>query len=215
MSRNAVNRYFEGFLVGGAIGFVVGLLTAPKPGSELRRELADGADDLLNQMNTQLGDISELVSDKVQPLADKAVVLKDRVADRASTISTKVATQAGTIREKVSDRAQDLSQRAGELREKAVLLKDQAVDKAGQLKEQAMGLRDQAMEKVNDMKGSFDASAGESEAASNQELLDNYMGNNSGPMYTPGTKAGTNSTASSMGDAHSTYSPNKPEAAGG
>jgi gas vesicle protein len=45
--NNSVNRYFEGFLVGGTVGFVVGLLTAPKPGADLRRELSVKSEDLL------------------------------------------------------------------------------------------------------------------------------------------------------------------------
>ena len=47
MANNSINRYFEGFLIGGALGFLAGLLAAPKPGIEMRKELAETADDLL------------------------------------------------------------------------------------------------------------------------------------------------------------------------
>ena len=48
---------------------------------------------------------------------------------------------------------------------------------------------------------------------SGKELVDNFMGNNSGPVYSPGSK--TTGSGSSMADAHSTYSANQPGAGGG
>lgn len=169
---NAVNRYFEGLLVGGALGFIVGLLTAPKAGSELRQELADNAEDLLNQVNDQLGDVRGLVSDRVQPLADRASVLKDRVADRAADLRVKAAG--------LRDRAVDMKERAIT---KAGVLKERALDKAQELGARAEQLSDAALEKAQHLKSeTFDASGG----GKGQELLNNYMGNNSGPMYTRG-----------------------------
>ena len=37
------NRFFEGLFVGGIIGFLAGLLYAPKPGSQIRQQLAENS----------------------------------------------------------------------------------------------------------------------------------------------------------------------------
>lgn len=46
-----------GALVGGAVGAITALLFAPKPGTELRRELADRSTDLYNDMQNKAGDL--------------------------------------------------------------------------------------------------------------------------------------------------------------
>lgn len=53
------NRFFEGVLVGGTLGFLLGMLTAPKSGAELRRQLADQSDDVYRSASTQVSDIRE------------------------------------------------------------------------------------------------------------------------------------------------------------
>ncbi|HEY9791783.1 MAG TPA: YtxH domain-containing protein [Candidatus Obscuribacterales bacterium] len=151
MARNSVNRYFEGLLVGGALGLVAGLLSAKKPGSELRKDLSESYEDLLRQANDQLGDLKGSLSDKVRPIAAQAADLKDRLSDRAAELRGQVA----------------------------------GVTKFG----------------------------GKDLRTGGKELVDNFMGNGSGPMYTPGAKAAPFEGASSVADSCSTYSANKPEAA--
>lgn len=53
------NRFFEGLLVGGILGFLFGMLTAPKSGAELRRQLADQSDEVYRHASTQVSDIRE------------------------------------------------------------------------------------------------------------------------------------------------------------
>lgn len=230
---NSVNRYFEGLLVGGTLGFIVGLLTAPKRGAELRKELSDGAEDIYGHLNEQFADISGVVSDKVQPFADKAIVFKDRAVIKASDISSKVSSKASVIKEKVSERAHDLSDKAADMKGRAMELKEKVSETAHDLSDRAAVMKDRAMElkekvveqantlkdkvttEANELKESFDASGSSTTTLEGQALLDNYTGNNSGPMYTPGAKANPNTGASSMPDAGGTYTGNRPEAAGG
>lgn len=168
---NAVNRYFEGLLVGGTLGFVIGLLTAPKPGAELRRELADSADDLLKNANTNLYDLKDRMSDRVAPIADKADVYRER------------------MKEQFRERTDGLKEKASELKEKAMELKNRATKLGGS----------------------------QESTAKDSDLLNNYMGNNSGPMYTAGAKASPEASATPVSDACSNYSAGTAEggAAGG
>ena len=65
------NRFFEGLFIGGLVGFLGGLLYAPKPGSQLRRELADNSDDLYRQANTGLTDLKEKTGARLSDLQSK------------------------------------------------------------------------------------------------------------------------------------------------
>lgn len=145
---NSVNRYFEGLLVGGTLGFVFGLLTAPKAGSELRRELTEQTDELLKQTNGNWIEVKDKVTERVQPLKAKAI-----------------------------EKTHDLRERIGEIKEKAGV-------KMGEIRE-----------KVGGNKGA--------------DLLNNYMGNNSGPMYTAGHKASPDASGTAMSDTCSNYNAGK------
>lgn len=192
---NSGNRYFEGLLVGGTLGLVIGLLTAPKPGAEMRRELADSADDLLSNANGNWEEVKTRFNDKVQP-----------IAERASELRTRVSHQAADLKVMVSDKASELKDKASELKDQAVDLKVMVSDKAHELKDKA----DELKEKAIDLKDK-----GSNYVDKGKDLVNDYMGNNSGPMYTAGAKANPGQGAHSVSDAGGTYSANKPEAAGG
>jgi gas vesicle protein len=176
---NSVNRYFEGLLVGGALGFIFGMLTAPKPGAELRRELTEQADDMLKHANENWIDIKDRVSDRVQPLSEKAGVYKEQVMTRAAVLKEKYGETASQLKDKYGERAMHLSEKASHLKEKAV-------EKAGELKEK-MGHK----------------------SVSGADLMNNYMGNNSGPMYTAGAKVSPDASATPVSDSCSNYSAGK------
>lgn len=54
-----MSRFFEGLLVGGLLGYLFGLLSAPKSGSDLRRQIAEGSEDLYRQASDSIGDLKE------------------------------------------------------------------------------------------------------------------------------------------------------------
>lgn len=201
---NSVNRYFEGVLVGGALGFIAGLLTAPKPGAELRRELADSTDDMLKQANEQWLDVKDKMGDRVQPLADKATVYKDRAMTQATALRSRVNEKTCEIKEQIKPtltelkgKADELRVKAEELKGKAAELKDKAVEKAGELKEKASELKDKV---------------GTGDGGNGADLMNNYMGNNSGPVYTAGAKVSPDASATTpVSDACSNYSAGKAE----
>lgn len=187
---NSVNRYFEGLLVGGTLGFVLGMLTAPKPGAELRRELADSADDMFKQANGNWHDAKDKLSERIQPIADKAGAYKERVASQASVVKSKLGEQTSTLREQAGSMKEKIVEKTSELREKAS-------EKAHELKEKAQELKEKGM------------AGGTASGGNNADMLNNYMGNNSGPMYTAGHKASPDASATPMSDAGSNFNPSK------
>lgn len=59
------NGFLVGLACGAAVGAVVGLILAPKPGSELRHQLADSASRLRKKAAETYGDASHTISDVV------------------------------------------------------------------------------------------------------------------------------------------------------
>lgn len=91
-------RFFEGLFVGGIIGFLAGLLYAPKPGSQLRRELAENSDEFYRQASNQLHDIKDRTGATFQELQSKG----DQVIRSAST-------QIQETRDQITSKIQDMT----------------------------------------------------------------------------------------------------------
>ncbi len=70
--------FLMGFIVGGVVGVVAGLLLAPKPGSETRADLADygevvreRAEEVAAQVRDRVGPAVESVRDAVGPVIEQ------------------------------------------------------------------------------------------------------------------------------------------------
>jgi gas vesicle protein len=96
------NRFFEGLFVGGLLGFVLGLLYAPKPGHQLRRELADSSEDIYKNASTKIGDIKEKSSATLHDLSHR----KDEIVQKATA-------QVQETKDQITARIQDLTNRGG------------------------------------------------------------------------------------------------------
>jgi gas vesicle protein len=92
------NRFFEGLFVGGIIGFLAGLLYAPKPGSQLRRELVDHGDEFYRQASTQLHDFRDRTGERFSDLQSRG----DQVIRSASS-------HLQETRDQITSRIQDLT----------------------------------------------------------------------------------------------------------
>lgn len=92
------NRFFEGLFFGGVIGFLAGLLYAPKPGRELRKDLAAGSDDLYRQASTQLTDLKEKTGVTLQELQSRS----DQVIKNATA-------QVQETRDQITSKIQDMT----------------------------------------------------------------------------------------------------------
>ena len=96
---DSTGRFFEGLVVGGILGFLFGLLSAPKSGAELRRQLADGSEDLYKSASDSLVDLNKKAG---QAITDAKVrggdVLRkagDTVQGTKDVIAHKLSEMAG------------------------------------------------------------------------------------------------------------------------
>ena len=61
----SVSRFLAGFVVGGAIGAVAGILLAPKSGEETRKLLSDSAQDIARRADETAKQIQSKADDAV------------------------------------------------------------------------------------------------------------------------------------------------------
>src|SRR5271155_3748405 len=92
-------RFFEGLVLGGVLGFLFGMLSAPKSGADLRRQIADGSEDLYKTASDSLDDIKrkseKAISDVKQRSGDVIKKATDTVQGAKETLSNKVQELAG------------------------------------------------------------------------------------------------------------------------
>jgi gas vesicle protein len=62
---DSTGRFFEGLVIGGILGWLFGMLSAPKSGAELRRQLADGSEDLYKQASDSLVDLNKIAGQAI------------------------------------------------------------------------------------------------------------------------------------------------------
>jgi len=78
---------FKGILLGGALGFALGILFAPKSGKDLRSELMGESDDLLNKAKGELDKIKTELTDlrvKISETIDKSKGMFEKTAEESS-----------------------------------------------------------------------------------------------------------------------------------
>ncbi len=92
-------RFFEGLLVGGIMGFLFGMLAAPKSGADLRRQIADGGEDMYKNASDQLTDFrgkAETALNDFQHRGEEVLrTAKDQIQDKKAAISNKIQEMAG------------------------------------------------------------------------------------------------------------------------
>ncbi|MBU6450258.1 MAG: YtxH domain-containing protein [Cyanobacteria bacterium REEB67] len=76
-----MSRFFEGLVVGGVLGYVVGILSAPKSGEELRQQIADNSEDIYKQASDSLGDIREKTGQVVSDVSTKGNEVLKKAGD--------------------------------------------------------------------------------------------------------------------------------------
>ncbi len=80
----SVSRFLAGFVVGGAIGAVAGILLAPKSGEETRKLLSDSAQDIARRADETAKQIQSKADDAVSDLQKKGEEIKERLQDLIS-----------------------------------------------------------------------------------------------------------------------------------
>ncbi|MBO6087908.1 YtxH domain-containing protein [bacterium] len=77
----SAGKFLAGFLVGGAIGAVAGILLAPKSGEETRAMLKDGAQDALKRADETVKQIQSKADDVVADMQKKGEEIKEKLQD--------------------------------------------------------------------------------------------------------------------------------------
>ena len=84
--------FLMGLLAGTVLGAGLGMLFAPKPGSELRSQLGESA----GKLRSTAGDTYQQASDKVSQMVDRGKDAYDRARTNVSTMTTGPSTQGPT-----------------------------------------------------------------------------------------------------------------------
>lgn len=103
--------FFLGLLIGAAVGAVVAMLTTPKRGEEMRRELGARADDVRREVEQRTDEIATKARDEWVPMFQRpengsGTDAPDVIEDAAATV-TEGATEAGSTGVDVVDQAAD------------------------------------------------------------------------------------------------------------
>lgn len=96
-------RFLEGFIVGGVLGYLFGILSAPKAGRELRDDLAHGSDELYRQASDSLTTFKDRAGetlDDYKHRGEEAVKKASQsIEEQKSKISTKIEKLTGQAAE--------------------------------------------------------------------------------------------------------------------
>lgn len=106
---NNTGRFFEGLVVGGLLGFVIGLLSAPKPGSELRQQIADGSEDLYKQASDQIGDMKSNANHRITEMKDKTEHAITDLKVKGEGAIQKAKDSVQTTQDQVSNKLQEMA----------------------------------------------------------------------------------------------------------
>ena len=77
----SATRFLAGFIVGGAIGAITGILLAPKSGEETRQMLAEGAKEAMEKADKTVKEIQSKADDVVSDLQKKGEEIKDKLQE--------------------------------------------------------------------------------------------------------------------------------------
>lgn len=77
----SAGKFIAGFVVGGAIGAIAGILLAPKSGKETREILANSAQDMIKRADETAKQIQSKADDAVSELQKKGEEIKNKLQD--------------------------------------------------------------------------------------------------------------------------------------
>lgn len=75
----SATKFLAGFIVGGAIGVIAGVLLAPKSGEETRAMIADTTKDVFERANETVKEIQHKADDVVSDMQKKGDEIKEKL----------------------------------------------------------------------------------------------------------------------------------------
>lgn len=80
----SATKFLAGFIVGGAIGAIAGILLAPKSGEETRQLIADTSKDVLRRADETVKEIQSKADDVVSDMQRKGDEIRDKLQNLIS-----------------------------------------------------------------------------------------------------------------------------------
>jgi gas vesicle protein len=90
---DTTGRFLEGLVVGGILGFIFGMLSAPKSGAEMRKQLADGSEDLYKQASDSLSEMRDKTNRTLADLQAKSEVTIKQASDMVQEKRTQLGSK--------------------------------------------------------------------------------------------------------------------------
>lgn len=75
----SASKFFVGFIVGGALGAIAGILLAPKSGEETRTMLAESAKDVMKRADATVKEIQSKADDAVADMQKKGDEIREKL----------------------------------------------------------------------------------------------------------------------------------------
>ncbi len=102
MANGSGDSFLAGVILGGIAGFAVGVLLAPKSGSEMRADLIDRTDSAREQIWDRTGSAREQFMDRTGTAREQMEDLLDTTSQRLDEIRAEAAQIASGLRQRVS-----------------------------------------------------------------------------------------------------------------
>lgn len=102
MANGSGDSFLAGVILGGIAGFAVGVLLAPKSGSEMRADLIDRTDSAREQIWDRTGSAREQFMDRTGTAREQMEDLLDSTSQRLDEIRAEAAQIASGLRQRVS-----------------------------------------------------------------------------------------------------------------
>lgn len=87
----SVGKFLAGFVVGGALGALAGILLAPQAGEETRELLYDASKDVVSKTDKTVKDIQDKADTVVSDLQQKS----DEIMEKIQTLLNKQKSESG------------------------------------------------------------------------------------------------------------------------
>ena len=101
MSKQA-KRITLGAIIAGTLGYLAGILTAPKSGSETRKDIKDTTNQTISQVEKELKKLHGDLNDLIQKAMDKSDKLKGKAKDDLVKLTQKAKDAKEKLREMLS-----------------------------------------------------------------------------------------------------------------